>query len=379
MTVSSAGCGAQALRVLPADHDLATELRASVTAVAHTWMAGHKPEALAWSWGEGLLCFGLERAFQATHDVAVRDYLRRDLGAHLRRGIVVASSDDAAPGLCAIERVLQGDARFAPLATQVVAYSMHAPRGASGMVWHLGRAYPWFVRQTLPAVWIDSIFHLVPTLLRYSVFTGDRQYRDAGVRQLVLFVNALMDPSSGLVTHAYDDAPLWEPVPAFAHRAFWARGNGWMLATLVDALAYLPQDHLARPQLERAARKLEAALRATQAQSGLFHTLLLRPSSYEETAGSALILYAMARGLRLGIFSLPTRAAMVRGAQGLLRVLRDAPRAPKVTGTSLGTNPIELLYRITPTADDVSYGVGAWLLAAVEIGDYLAAQPQAAR
>jgi hypothetical protein len=35
----------------------------------------------------------------------------------------------------------------------------------------------------------------------------------------------------------------------------------------------------------------------------------------------------------------------------------------------LGTNPVEALYARTPTADQVSYGVGAWLLAALEIAD----------
>src|SRR5690606_27325198 len=121
-----------------------------------------------------------------------------------------------------------------------------------------------------------------------------------------------------------------------------------------------------RLEPERALR-LEAALRRTQASSGLFHTLLLDQDSYQETAGSALILHGMARGVRLGFFGSDTRQASLKGARGLLALLRRDAGKSEVTGTSLGTNPIAASYRVTPTADQVSYGVGAWLMAASEL------------
>jgi unsaturated rhamnogalacturonyl hydrolase len=215
------------------------------------------------------------------------------------------------------------------------------------------------------------VFHLVPTLLRYSVVTGDPTYRDLGAEQLRLFARVLADPESGLMTHAYYDAPRSEPVPAFTSRAFWARGNGWMLAALVDAQALLPEAHPAYAELRLQSLRLEAAVRATQAPSGLFHTLLLAPGSYEETAGSALLLYAMARGVRLGLFGAATYAALERAAPSLYRLVRVEGRAQHVTGTSLGTNPVAWLYARTLTAEDVSYGVGAWLLAVSELADVL--------
>src|SRR5690606_25179566 len=52
---------------------------------------------------------------------------------------------------------------------------------------------------------------------------------------------------------------------------------------------------------------------------------------------------------------------------GLLALLRRDAGKSEVTGTSLGTNPIAASYRVTPTADQVSYGVGAWLMAASEL------------
>jgi rhamnogalacturonyl hydrolase YesR len=359
--------GATPLRTLQAKPAWQHELRVSASAIARTWMADNPAEDLGWGWGQGVLAFGLEHAYRLTGDDAIRDYLRVYLRQHLARGLRVSWSDDTVPALAALERVLQGDVELRPLVDQVVHYSMHAPRTRSGMLLHLGRARLSVLRELLPQVWVDSLFHVVPTLLRYSRLTGDARYRDEGVHQLVLFVRALQDPDSGLVTHAYNDQPQAERVPAFEQRAFWARGNGWMLVALVDALEQLPASHPDRALLLSAARRLESALRHTQTASGLFHTLLLRSDSYLETAGSALIVCGMAQGLRLGLFPEQTRAHVERGARGLLSIVRRTGTRAEVTGTSLGTNPITLLYAWTPTADQINYGVGAWLMAADEM------------
>jgi unsaturated rhamnogalacturonyl hydrolase len=216
-------------------------------------------------------------------------------------------------------------------------------------------------------------------LLRYSAYTGDTRYRDEGVSQLLGFTRVLTDEASHLATHAYDDVPGGAPVPPFEHHTFWARGNGWMLATLVDALEHLPHDYPTRKELLSHTTRLERALHTLQRPTGLFGTLLQDPDSYEETAGSALILYGMARGTRLGLFGDATRAAIERGGRGLWSVIRRRGPEAHVTGTSLGTNPIEALYARTPTLDQLNYGVGAWLLAAIEIADVFADRPLALR
>jgi len=364
--------GAVPLATFPEGGDLVGELRESVSAVAHTWMRAYPATELAWSWGEGVLAFGLEQAYQATGDPALRDYLRAYLRAHSARGVEVTWSDRATPGLVAIERCLDGDVEFAPLAAQAVRYIMSGPRSASGMLLHLGHAYPKLVRAVFPEVWVDSLFHVVPTLMRYSRWTSEPRYRDEGARQLVLFLRALTDPRSGLVAHAFNDAPRAEPVPPFESGAFWARGNGWALATLVDALGWLPAQHSSRAELIEMTRRLAARLCALQAESGLFHTLLLEPESYRETAGSGLILFGVARGLRLRLLPLTARAVLERGGKGLWSIVRRSGSEAVVTGTSLGTNPIESLYRRIPTSDQISYGVGAWLLAATELTNVLA-------
>lgn len=371
--------GARPQAALAAGADVGVDLRRALGDVARAWIARHPPETLDWSWGEGVLAFGMQRAHAVSGDPAPRQYLRAYLRHHLRAGLQVRWSDDTTPGLAAIERVAAGEAQWRPLVDRVVAYTMDAPRNADGLIEHLGRTRLPGVRLLFPEAWVDSLFHVVPTLMRYSALTGETRYRDEGARQLRLFLAALQDPASGLVTHACNGGAPAEAVPPFSERAFWARGNGWMLAALVDALAHLPGDHPDRPALLVGARRLEAALRSVQTPDGLFHTLLLSPDSYRETAGSALIVYAMARGLKLGVFPAQTRRHVQRGARGLLSVLRRRETGAEVTGTSLGTNPVQALYAWTPTADQVSYGVGAWLMAASAILDLAPGAAHAAR
>jgi unsaturated rhamnogalacturonyl hydrolase len=357
--------GATTAGAMVEDANLEHELSTSLRAVMQTYMSDHPADELAWDWGEGVLMFGIERAFQVTRDDRYRDYLRTYLRAHARAGIDVSWSDDTTPALAALERVKAGDREFQPLVAQVVDYLETAPRTSeNGALIHLGRS-PW--RHFFPDAWVDSLFHVVPTLIRYSQLTGDPRFRNEAVHQLLLFLRALQDPETGLCTHAFDDRPVPKRVPPFASGLFWARGNGWMLVALVDALAELPEHEPARPELLEGARRLEAGLRRHQDPSGLFHTLLTERFSYQETAGSALILYAMARGLRVGVFSNATRRALRRGASGLLALLRCRAGQRIVPGTSLGTNPIASSYRTTATAEQISYGVGAWLMATSEI------------
>ena len=342
-------------------------LRTTAAAVARTWIADTPARELAWNWGEGVLVTGLQRAAQLTHASEIDDYVRDYLRAHAAHGVRVTWTDDTLPALAAAEFALRGEREFRPLVAQVVGYIMHAPRTRSGMLVHLGRTRLPFVRSWLPEVWVDSLFHVVPLLLRSSRMTGDVRYREQAVRQLLSFTRTLIDPASGLATHAYNDRTPAEPIPSFQARAFWARGNGWMLASLVDALAELPESHPDRQQLLAAAQRLAGALERAQAPSGLFHSVLLRADSYLETAGSALIIGALAEGVRLRLFPAATRAAVERGARGLAACVRRDQGRAIVVGTSLGTNPIEALYMWTPTADQISYGVGAWLMASSEI------------
>lgn len=363
------GCGVAPRPVGLADADLPAAMRTAAAAVSDTWIRTHRATDVPWNWGEGVLVFGLQTVAETFALQAAERYVDAYLSHHAARGVEVRWSDDTTPALAAAARWARGDDRHRALVEQVVAYVERAPRSQPrGLLLHLGEARLPVVKALFPDAWVDSVFHVVPTLMRHADASGRSASRAFALDQLGRFAAALQDPRTGLTTHAFDDGEGGGPVPAFAEGLFWARGNGWLLASLVDALERLPAEHPARAVLLARTRALATALVASQDRSGLFHTVLLDRKSYLETAGSALILYGLSRGARLGLLDGRARAAALRGGRGLLGMLRQGKRGTIVSGTSLGTNPVPNLYARTPTADQVSYGVGAFLLAASELG-----------
>jgi rhamnogalacturonyl hydrolase YesR len=367
--------GAVPISQAPSLQRLPAELERAIRDVARTWMSEHLARKQDYAWREGVLMLGLQRASRSAHDATARAaidaYVHAYYDEHQGREVAVTWSDRATPAIAAVERALLGDRTGRQAAAIAVDYAMTGPRTEGrGLVEHFGRSPLRHLSPPMPEAWVDSVFHVVPLLVRSAELMNEPRYREEGVKQLVAFLRALQDPHSGLLTHAYDDAPKGErgePVPPFAERAFWARGQGWMLAAGADVWQALPREHVLRPEIEHRLRKLEKAVRMHQAKSGLFHTLIERRDVYQETAGSALILYGMSRGVRHGLYGASTARAVERGALGLMSILERKGDRVRVTGTSLGTNPWPAIYAWVPTATQVSYGVGAWLLAASEI------------
>ena len=93
--------------------------------------------------------------------------------------------------------------------------------------------------------------------------------------------------------------------------------------------------------------------------------MLNRPGeTYLENAGSAMISYAFARAFEEGFAGDQAVESAARGLDGLLgRVRVEEDGRYVLSGTSVGTNPGPFwYYAIVPTKDNVSYGIGGFLL-----------------
>lgn len=352
------------------------EIRSAADGVARTWMADEPASSLSWNWGEGVLLFGILKSYRMLGDESLLTYVEDYMQYHMDKGIRVFWSDKTTPALAAAELARRYNiSTYLPLVDQVMTYVMdEAPRTQQGLIYHLGKAPLHFIPRVFPDLWVDSLFHWVPTMHRVSALTGDAAYTSEGVFQLEGFLLNMQDPVTSLLTHAYNDHPLNEQMPAYEELAFWARGNSWVYCTLVDTLAELPLEDPAYPRLQARLERLDAAIRAAQAPSGLFHTVLLNETTYEETAGSALLTYGMARGAHLGILGAETADAALRGMEGLMTVLvHEADGRVIVNGTSVGTGPRPNLYPYIPTKPQVTYGVGGWLMAAQAVLELIGA------
>ena len=331
-------------------------------ALADTWLEQVPPERSGWSWGDGVLMYGLTRLQDRTGDPRYTDYVQRYVEHHLERGYYFAYNDHCIPAKAALWLARKtGDGRYLEPIDGFEHYIYEfAARLSDGSINHMG----WLSDS---AIWMDSLFMIGPLLLDLYEMTGDERHLYEIRDQIMSFSRHLRDPGHHLWRHRWDEATQAR-TPQAPH--FWARGNGWVLATLGDFLNRAPADVEGYEAIAEDFRTLAAAVASWQQDSGLWSTVLNHPDeSYVESSSAALFLAGFAMGVRAGQLDgeYLDRARRAMSALGR-RIHMDRPGVAVFPATSLGTSPGDLAcYNEVLVADNVNYGVGAYLLAVTEV------------
>ncbi len=133
----------------------------------------------------------------------------------------------------------------------------------------------------------DSVFMGTSILIKAGKLTGERKYFDMAARHLA-FMQKLDLRADGLYRHS----PLTD--------AAWARGNAFAALGLTLALTDLPKDHPEYGRILLAYQQLMAALARFQDEDGTWHEVIDEPGSYREFSSTAMIGFAMLRGMQNG-------------------------------------------------------------------------------
>lgn len=342
------------------ERDPASESIRVARAVADRWMAVHPPEKLEWSWGEGTVVGAIVELGRVTLDPRYADYARRFLEPHLRDGYLITTSDKCPPTLAAIELFATGCApEHGEVIDRFTRYLYtEALRTDEGGISHLG-TLDIFGR----TLWLDSLYMFGTPLVRLAETQGDARALEEYGRQFAIFQRRMQEPS-GFFVHAFQWTGPQDP------GVYWARGNGWVLASGYDYLrvrrARGERDEAAEASLARLA---QAVVGAQDAQTGLYWTVVNKPGeTYLETSATALYALGLARGYRLGLLDPSVRTTIDKAIAGVrARLVNDAEGRPVVTGTSGPTDVGRMSdYARVKQVDDLSYGVGAVILALVE-------------
>lgn len=213
-------------------------------------------------------------------------------------------------------------------------------------------------------LWADDLYMSVPFLCRYYQLTGERRYIDDAARQFLGFKKHLYIPGLRVMSHVYDfKRRLATGIP-------WGRGNGWVVFSLSELLAVLPDDHELRSALVDMFRELCAGCLALQDATGMWHQVLNVPASYPESSCTSMFIYAFARGVRHGWLpdQAPYVAAVHRGWEALNRVSidKDANIYGVCRGSEFSFSP-EYYQKELPWNLNDTHGIGIVLLAGVEV------------
>ena len=193
-----------------------------------------------------------------------------------------------------------GDERYRKAADFLHARLADHPRCACGNYWHKD-VYP-------DQVWLDGLYMAQPFRAEY-----DRRYLSGLeasdiAKQFKNVRRYLFVPEKGLYVHGCDfrkEQP-WADPETGRSPSFWLRAMGWYLMALVDcvdAMAEQLYEHR-RALMDLFLEAVRGILPYADPETGLFCQVIDRPDAegnYLETSGSAMVAYALLKGVRLGL------------------------------------------------------------------------------
>lgn len=209
-------------------------------------------------------------------------------------------------------------------------------------------------------IWADDLFMGLSFLTRMGKMTGDVKYFDDAANQVLNYHKYLWHPEKQIYYHCYHTDNQEHGV------AHWSRANGWMIMAQADLLTMLPADHPKKTELIENFKRQVLGVLQYQGKNGLWYQILDKTDSYEEITGTAMFVFAIARGVRMGWINKDYIYAAEQGLKGMMTKMSDKG---DVTAICVGTGimPSLTFYYNRPTQENDPMGEGPVLRALIEM------------
>lgn len=172
------------------------------------------------------------------------------------------------------------------------------PRTKEGNFWHK-KIYP-------HQVWLDGLYMAQPFYMEYELKFNEGKHCEDIYKQFAQVEKLMKDPKSDLYYHGYDASRemFWCNKETGLSQNFWLRAMGWYVMALVDTLQQIEDKNSEGYKLLlRLFREAMETLIKYQDESGMWYQVIdqgARSGNYLETSGSAIMAYAILKGVRLG-------------------------------------------------------------------------------
>ena len=195
------------------------------------------------------------------------------------------------------------------------------PRTPEGGFWHK-KIYP-------NQMWLDGLYMAQPFYAEYTArFVADSLQREANYRDIAnqfrLVFDKTYDPATGLLRHAWDSScqMFWCDPETGQSAHSWGRAMGWYAMALVDVIEILPTGEEMDSLIELLNNVMQSVILFADKQTGMWYQVLdspYREGNYQEATCSAMFVYAMLKGCRLGVLSGIRQADAVARYEDLLK------------------------------------------------------------
>lgn len=146
-------------------------------------------------------------------------------------------------------------------------------------------------------IWIDTVYAVTPFMLYTGLALNEEKYIDFAAEQCYNMYEFFLDKTCGLLHQSRGFMPDKTRVSS----DHWSRGNGWGYLGLTELVKSLPKDSKHREKAEKYFKDLSDALILRQTDKGVWQQELMCENSWVESSGTALFLYGLGAGIRLGI------------------------------------------------------------------------------
>ncbi len=255
-----------------------------------------------WDWPQGVGLYGLLKIMQYENSNTYNDFLYKWFKDNIEQGLPSKNINTTTPLLTLVElNEYYKDPEFEKLCLKWADWLMNClPRTKERGIQHVTSANGdrQGVRLNENEMWIDTIFMTVLFLNKMGQKYNRKDWVDESIHQVLMHIKYLYDNKTGLFYHGW----TFNEMNNFGG-IFWCRGNSWFTLGILDYIDMFKGTMNAgvKEFIIDTYKAQAEALKNLQSKSGLWHTVLTDPTSYEEVSGSAAITAGILKGIRLGI------------------------------------------------------------------------------
>lgn len=358
--------------------------------MAATAMEIWKDRSEKWSYDHGVIQDGLNEIWRRNGNAVYFKYIQTWMDQFISAdGVIDTYSEDhfnidnVKNGTVLLDLYkVTGQQKYFKAATTLWGQLQKQPRTKEGGFWHK-KIYP-------NQMWLDGLYMGQPFYAEYAALINNKKAFDDIANQFIFMEKNARDAKTGLLYHGWDESRMqkWANPKTGLSPHIWARAMGWYAMALVDVLDYFPKNHPKQKELVSILNRLAVAIKSVQNdKTGVWYDILDRPDgkgNYFESSGSAMFVYAIAKGVRLQYLPKSYFAVADKGYKGMQQefVEQRGPNMINLKGTvtvsGLGGKPYRdgsyEYYMSEKVITNDPKGVGAFLKAANEMD--IAAMPK---
>ena len=156
-------------------------------------------------------------------------------------------------------------------------------------------------------IWLDGLYMGQPFYTLYAKHYDESKIDDI-ISQFNNVFSIMFDKEKELYYHGYDSSRVafWCDKETGLSKNFWLRSIGWYTVALIDVYDFLEDDSRKEQIAYIFQRTIKGVLRYLDKDANMFYQVVDqvgRDGNYLETSGSAMIAYAILKGVRLSVLS----------------------------------------------------------------------------